>query len=55
MAMERDVESAVKLSAVLARCLLARQRVGLAGTTKSWRRGGWPRLLIGATSCRRRG
>ena len=50
MAMERDVASAVELSAVLARHLLARQQVGLAGTTKSRRRGGWRHLLIGATS-----
>jgi hypothetical protein len=41
MAMERDVELAAELSAVLARRSLARRRVGLAGSTKSWRRGEW--------------
>ena len=46
MAMERDVESAVELSAVLARRSLARQRVRLGGTTKSRRRGGWRRLHV---------
>ena len=55
MAMERNVELAVEFLAVLARCLLAQQQVGLAGSTKSQQQGGWRGLLIGATSSRRRG